>query len=125
VVLDALDCGALMSFISCRKQACARLHREYALCAIGVLLSKTVTLNPASTESMFGYLAESPLKRMSQSQILMAEHETGCDATKGNKKFQNCVAAYKKAHPALSVITSPQRKCNKQRAGRGTNRGGP
>ena len=98
-----------MSFISCRKQACARLHRDYALCAIGVLLSKTVTLNPASTESMFGYLAESPLKRMSQSQILMAEHETGCDATKGNKKFQNCVAAYKKAHPALSVI---QRKCN-------------
>lgn len=76
---------------------------------------------------MFNTLAETPLKRMSQSQILMAEHETGCDAAKGNKKFQKCVAAYKKAHPALSVITvtSQQRTFSKQGGGRRTNKEGP
>jgi len=58
---------------------------------------------------MFGILAE---KHMNQQQILAAEHETGCKLTKGNKKFQKCVSAWKKAHPALSVTSHcPCRVC--------------
>ena len=58
---------------------------------------------------MFGILAD---KHMNQQQILAAEHETGCKLTKGNKKFQKCVSAWKKAHPALSVTSHcPCRVC--------------
>ena len=41
---------------------------------------------------------------MSETQIMAAEHTTGCKATVGHKKFAKCLKAWKEAHPALSVL---------------------
>ena len=40
---------------------------------------------------------------MLETQIMAAEHTTGCKATVGHKKFSKCLKAWKEAHPALSV----------------------